>query len=817
MREQVDCFVPQAMQQLAKSTLKAFSEDRLVRHVIVENENSEVSGRLASSEAIRQIGEQTDTEYVLLCTEPTPLSLGQNAIRRLVTVARNMGASMVYCDRYSVSGGHRTQHPSIDYQQGSVRDDFDFGSLILVRSSELHEYISRCSSADPAKEYQYAALYDLRLFLSRKEGAIFHLNEYLYTEEELDTRRSGEKQFDYVDPKNRTVQLEMEQAVTNYLKKIGAFINPSENMQPDFDKPEFENEASVIIPVYNRDKTIAEAVKSALNQETSFKFNVIVVNNHSTDRTGEILDKLARSEDQAGGAASGRLVQIVPERTDLGIGGCWNEAVNSDACGRFAIQLDSDDLYSSPHTLQRIVEAFRQQGVAMVIGSYRMCDFDLNTLPPGLIDHREWTDQNGCNNALRVNGLGSPRAFFTPIIREVGFPNTSYGEDYAVGLVFSRCYRIGRIYDELYLCRRWGGNSDANLSVEKTNANNLYKDRLRTIEIMARKQLNSGRDCSSEDDPLIQFFNRQLGAWPAAEKRYRDLSNVQTKVLDTDIRLQFNPARMVSTGAKIDRSTLAKRPCFLCPENRPEEQMVLPQPSGFELLVNPFPILPVHFTIPKKEHCPQRIQGNYGKMHQFVEQYGNMMIFYNGPECGASAPDHAHLQAGTSGLLPLQANWQKLSRTVEIVEKLNDKEEMGVCRDFVIPFFVIRSRSEKSDECLFSHLYKALSDLRPCGPGTSHPEPMMNIVSWKDGKDFISVIILRRKHRPDCYFATGVSQILVSPGALDMSGLIITPRKEDFEKLTSGKASAILRECGESSENINKVVAQLRKIKEEEV
>ncbi len=811
MREQIDCFVPHAMPQLSETTLKALSDDPIVRRVIVEDEGCDVSGFLASSEAIRQIESKTEADYVLLCTEPAPLSLGQNALRRLVAVARDSGAAMVYSDRYAMVGGHRVNHPSIDYQLGSVRDDFDFGSLLLIRSSKLHAYISARSSDASAKDYQYAALYDLRLFLSREGGNLFHLNEYLYTEEELDDRKSGEKQFDYVNPRNRAVQLEMEQAVTAHLGKIGALIDPYKNKRPDFDHAEFKNEASVIIPVFNREKTIADAVKSALNQETSFKYNVIVVNNHSTDRTGEILDELLRSEQSSQGASNGRLVLIVPHRTDLGIGGCWNEAVNSEACGRFAMQLDSDDLYSSPHTVQRIVDTFRREGTAMVIGSYRMCDFNLHTLPPGLIDHGEWTDQNGCNNALRVNGLGSPRAFFTPAIREIGFPNTSYGEDYAVGLIFSRHYRIGRIFDELYLCRRWGGNSDANLSVEKTNANNLYKDRLRTLEISARQQLNAHPSTSEEKKSLVDFFERQLTVWPTVKKRYQDLSKVQTKVLGTDVRLQFNPARIVSTGAKIDQSTLAQRPCFLCAENRPEEQMELPQDNDFELLINPYPILPVHFTLPKKEHQPQRISVCYAEMHRLLEKYAGLMVFYNGPECGASAPDHAHLQAGTSGVIPLQINWKELSAKSEPVIELNTEEGISRCRDFIIPFFIIRSRSAESDDRLFAQLYKALAGIRPCGPGTSHPEPMMNIVSWKDGEDYISVVIPRRKHRPECYFATGEKQFLVSPGALDMSGLIITPRKEDFEKLTLEKASDILKECGETDEDMATIVTLLRK------
>ena len=328
--------------------------------------------------------------------------------------------------------------------------------------------------------YQFAGWYALRLFLSR-QGKVFHLNEFLYTEEENDLRTSGEKQFDYVNPRNREVQIEMEQAATKHLSALNALVDTKLYTHPDFSEGHFPVEASVVIPVFNREKTVRDAVLSALSQRTDFPFNVIIVDNHSTDNTTEILDVLASDD---------RLIHLIPERTDLGIGGCWNYAINDSHCGRFAVQLDSDDLYSSENTLQSIINAFHEQQAAMIVGSYRMCDFDLNTLPPGLISHSEWTEDNGCNNALRINGLGAPRAFFTPLARKLQFPNTSYGEDYAMGLAFSRRFRIGRIYDELYLCRRWGGNSDAVLSIEKVNANNLYKDQLRTIEVLARQREN---------------------------------------------------------------------------------------------------------------------------------------------------------------------------------------------------------------------------------------------------------------------------------------------------------------------------------------
>ena len=439
-----------------------------------------------------------------------------------------------------------------------------------------------------------------------------------------------------------------------------------------------------------------------------------------------------------------------------------------------------------------------------------MCDFDLNTLPPGLIDHKEWTDENGCNNALRINGLGAPRAFFTPLVRQIQFPNTSYGEDYALGLAFSRRYRIGRIYDELYLCRRWGGNSDAALSVEKVNANNLYKDRLRTMELKARQHLLQGKADIMEDSSISRFFNRQLEVWTDARHRFRDLKHVETRQFSDQLKLQWNPARIVSTGAKIDKKTLGERPCFLCDKNRPKEQMSKQIDEKFHLLVNPFPILPVHFTIPARKHQPQLIYKNYGEMHRFISLHSDLMVFYNGPKCGASAPDHLHFQAGTNGILPLQTNWQRLSRNLTDVISLNDEEKIAVVRDFLVPAFVIISKSAESDEALFHRLYKAMPQR---GDET---EPMMNIISWRKGEEFISVVIPREKHRPEAYFAEGDAQFVVSPGALDMSGLIITPREEDFRKLTEEKALSLLQECGVSEEKMNAIIAKLKASKDAE-
>lgn len=808
MREKIDLFLPCEYIDDAQNALSVLHEYKTVQHIhflvsadfaahhqVPEGCTFVITDRLESSNTIVSIVENTDADYVMICTRHTTIGWGNNTLERFLRVADDTDAVMVYADHYKMVEGKMEKHPVIDYQSGSLRDDFDFGSLWCIKAQALADYIAQ----PDREEYQFAALYDLRLYLSRV-GEIFHLNEFLYSEAELDTRKSGEKQFDYVNPRNREVQIEMEKACTQHLGKVGALIDTTFYRQPDFGEQDFEYEASVIIPVFNREKTVADAVKSALGQKASFKFNVIVVNNHSTDRTGEILDELKADN----------LIQIVPERTDLGIGGCWNEAINSSFCGKFAVQLDSDDLYSSPKTLQKIVDAFYKQKAAMIIGSYRMCDFDLNTLPPGLIDHKEWTDENGCNNALRINGLGAPRAFFTPLVRQIQFPNTSYGEDYALGLAFSRRYRIGRIYDELYLCRRWGGNSDAALSVEKVNANNLYKDRLRTMELKARQHMLQGKADIMEDSSISRFFNRQLEVWTDARHRFRDLKHVETRQFSDQLKLQWNPARIVSTGAKIDEKTLGERPCFLCDKNRPKEQMSKQIDEKFHLLVNPFPILPVHFTIPARKHQPQLIYKNYGEMHRFISLHSDLMVFYNGPKCGASAPDHLHFQAGTNGILPLQTNWQRLSRNLTDIISLNDEEKISVVRDFIVPAFVIISKSAESDEALFRRLYKAMPQR---GDET---EPMMNIISWRKGEEFISVVIPREKHRPEAYFAEGDAQFVVSPGALDMSGLIITPREEDFRKLTEEKALSLLQECGVSEEKMNVIIAKLKASKNAE-
>lgn len=836
MREKIDLFLPCDDLLEAQKTLRKLQDSKVVLHIhfLVSADFAArfqvpsgctfiVVDRLESSNTVSCIAENVDADYVIICTKNTSIRWGLYSFERFLRAADDTGAVMVYADHYSlvsdekqdtleksfsnsdIQVGRLERHPVIDYQAGALRDDFDFGSIWLIKSQYLYDFVAQQDRA----EYQYAGLYDLRLYLSRR-GEIFHLNEYLYTEVELDTRKSGERQFDYVNPLNRKVQIEMEKVCTSHLRKVGALLDVNFYHQPDFNEQEFEYEASVIIPVFNREKTIADAVRSALSQKANFKFNIIVVNNHSTDRTGEILTMISREMEQKNDKMAGRLIQIVPDRKDLGIGGCWNVAVNSDYCGKFAVQLDSDDLYSSPRTLQKIVNAFHKQKAAMIIGAYRMCDFELNTLPPGLIDHKEWTDENGCNNALRINGLGAPRAFFTPLVRQIQFPNTSYGEDYALGLAFSRRYRIGRIYDELYLCRRWGGNSDAALSIDKVNANNLYKDRLRTMELKARQQMLQGKIDVMEDSSLSRFFNRQMEKWDTVRLRFRDLKHIKTRQLSDWVKLQWNPARIVSTGANIDPKKLSERPCFLCDKNRPKEQMVKLIDKRFQFLVNPFPILPVHFTISARKHQPQTILGNYGEIHKILSIHSEVVVFYNGPKCGASAPDHLHFQAGTSGILPLQTNWHRLSRNLTDVITLNDAEKIAVIRNFVVPAFVIISKSAIGDEELFHRLYQSMP-IRD-----EETEPMMNIIAWRKGEEYISVVIPRDKHRPKAYFAEGDAQVMVSPGALDMGGLVITPRENDFCKLTDASTVAILQECGVSTEKLETIISKLKALKDAE-
>ncbi len=422
----------------------------------------------ASTERIRQVAASADTEYTLIYTRETRLDWVKFGLERLLQIAADTGAAFVYADHFD----GEAPAPAIDYQEGSLRDDFDFGGVQVYRTECLRKAVAAMDA-----DYQYAGLYDLRLRVSEL-GQLVHVNEFLYYEIETDRRSSGEKLFDYVDPRNRAVQVEMEQACTAYLKRTGGYLEPVFK-EVDLDSVPFDVEASVVIPCRNRVRTIGDALKSALSQETDFPYNVIVVDDNSTDGTVDVIKSFLDDP---------KLIYIPQDKTYHAIGGNWNAALHHPQCGRFALQLDSDDMYSDCHTVQKFVDAFREQGCAMVVGTYQLTDFDLNPLPPGVIDHREWTPDNGRNNALRINGLGAPRGFWTPLLRQINFPTTKYGEDYAVALRVSREYRIGRIYDVMYNCRRWGGNSDGALDIEAVNRNNLYKDRIRTWELQARRR-----------------------------------------------------------------------------------------------------------------------------------------------------------------------------------------------------------------------------------------------------------------------------------------------------------------------------------------
>ncbi len=484
MTKRINCFIPFGDEAQTKETVKALRKDVLTGKIYLMNvgeKKGEIEGcesicvpSIKSTEAVRKIAEKADSDYTLIYTKESTLEWVHFAMERMVNIGDDTGADLIYADHFKVVNGVRSFAPVIDCQEGSLRDDFDFGSVLLYRSSALKDAVKRMNV-----DYQFAAQYDLRLKISQK-GDLEHINEYLYYEVENDNRKSGEKLFDYVDPKNRAVQIEMEKACTEHLKAIGGYLEPKFKHIQFSDDP-FEYEASVVIPCKNRVRTIDDAIKSALSQKTSFKYNVIVVDDNSDDGTVEIIKKHAGDE---------KLIYIAQDTSYHAIGGNWNSALHHPKCGKFAIQLDSDDVYSDENTIQKFVDAFYAQNCAMVVGTYRMTDFHMNTIPPGVIDHKEWTPENGRNNALRINGLGAPRGFYTPMLRTINFPTTKYGEDYAVGLRVSREYQIGRIYDVVYCCRRWDDNSDASLDIEKVNANNLYKDRIRTWELKARIALN---------------------------------------------------------------------------------------------------------------------------------------------------------------------------------------------------------------------------------------------------------------------------------------------------------------------------------------
>lgn len=798
MNKTITCFIPYGSENQINKTIRHLQECSTVDRIFLLPTSPVPNLSLPdkcyilpssapeSVERYKQVALYANTPFTLICTQVQDLEFGYMALERMCDYLSAPQCSMVYADHYKTIKGERTPHPVIDYQLGSVRDDFDFGSLLMFRTDYLKRAINEIEAE---KEYQHSALYALRLALSRY-GELTHIREFLYTETEIDLRKSGEKQFDYVDPRNRQVQIEREEVFTRHLKKIGAYLKPS-MMTVDLKEGEFSHEASIIIPVRNRARTINDAIRSVLEQETSFPFNLIIIDNHSTDGTSEIIEQYKNDN---------RVIHLIPERTDLGIGGCWNLGINHPQCGRFAIQLDSDDLYSSPHTLQTIVDKFYKEQCAMVIGSYRMTDFTLQALPPGVIDHKEWTDENGHNNALRINGLGAPRAFFTPLLRKIRVPNTSYGEDYALGLAFSRQYRIGRIYDVLYLCRRWEGNSDAALSIEKINQNNNYKDSLRTLEIKLRQAMNKKRQAGD------LFIENQLAKWQTARTNHEALNQIETRRFElagNTITVQFNPARAVSTCAKVDKSSIEARKCFLCPENKPNEQdeIIISLDEPFSLRINPYPILPGHLTISSLKHQDQvladkTIRQLPGKLISWLEEYfaSGYVLFYNGAKCGASAPDHFHFQAVKQSDVPVIQQWERLMETA-VREKEIKTENGNTYSSFQITSYICPIQvfiCNHSADILPEMINQYLESL-PLHEGES--EPRYNLFAWQDKqRGFTMAYFPREKHRPACYTATGGEQLLVSPGALDMAGLLVTPRKEDFYKITESDITQIYKE-----------------------
>ena len=788
MKHNVTCFIAyNGIDEYAEQTINSLRKAGAEHFVLLTTSDIDsnltqqyptlTSSTLQTSRLLQDMCVECNTPYLLVYDKYTPLDINNRALARMIQVAEDTQAGMVYSDYYELHDDKRLAHPVIDYQMGSVRNDFDFGSLVLYRANRFVE-----ASAEVATScnFQYAGVYAIRLSISRA-AHIAHIAEYLYTEIEEDKRAGGVKQFDYVDPRNRGVQIEMEKAFTYHLQKIGGLVHEYQLNNVQADDKDFPCIASVIIPVFNRVRTIGDAIASALNQHTDFDYNVIVIDNHSTDGTTELIASFANDD---------RLVHLIPERLDLGIGGCWQRAIDDCRCGRYAIQLDSDDIYSDENTLQQIVDCFRTEKCAMVIGSYDLTDFNLNPIPPGLIDHKEWTDDNGRNNALRINGLGAPRAFETIVLRQIGIPNVSYGEDYALGLRISRNYRIGRIYTSLYHCRRWEGNSDAALPIERINRNNYYKDQLRTIELQARIAMNK------KVYELYELRRKQLATWEMARLNYEALDKIDVRKMTcegVEFTIQHNPKRITSVTATT--SANHEDGCFLCNENLPKEQLRMPiLNSKYQILVNPYPIFHHHFTIPCTTHTPQSIENRIGDMLQIAQDYAPYTVFYNGARCGASAPMHMHFQMVAGGLMPIEQAWKRAEK--KVLKDVNGGAELSILDGMHRPVFLITSFDKWSTKTLFESLHETLTTI----PGE---EPMMNIIVRYESSQWVVLIIPRSKHRPDCYYASDESQRLVSPASVEMGGLFITPREEDFKNLTLNEILKIYSEVTPTNEEID--------------
>jgi glycosyltransferase involved in cell wall biosynthesis len=749
------------------------------------------------------------SRFLFVVDSQKEIKLSANSINRLLTIAEEKRAGIIYSDFIWKKGNNLAPHPLIDYQPGSIRDDFNFGHLFLfsgnIIKAALQKYGSLPSDAN-------IALYDLRLKVSI-DYPVFHIPEFLYTvvagkaNSFRDKSDSIANHFSYAAAKNLSAQKKLEKAATNYLKLTSAYLEARTQKAPPTNDI-FPVEASVVIPVLNRKKTIRESIQSALTQKTNFDFNIILVDNHSTDGTTDTIKKLAGKQE--------KIKHIIPERHDLGIGGCWNEAIYSAHCGRYAIQLDSDDLYSSPRTLQNIVDALRRGNYALVVGAYTIVNQRLKKIPPGLIDHKEWTKANGLNNLLRVNGLGAPRAFNTALIRDIGFPNVSYGEDYAVALRISREYKIGRIHKSIYLCRRWRENTDAAPSIEKQNRNDFYKDELRTMEIKARQILNKkkkelenrtfaeypGGKQKSLTALCLNLLEEQKKNWPGLAYAYQELTNVRTRSISCGsyiVDLQFNPQRVVSSGAAVDRKSIKNRPCFLCTDNLPAQQRGILYWGNYLILCNPAPIFDKHFTVANLLHQPQAIAASLILLMNLTQDLApGFTVFYNGPACGASAPDHLHLQAIPKNSLPFIEMFHNISPIKEIS---GVKFYTGEKLDRAVVIMSGKSRESLQEQ--FNRLIKITQKII-----SLNSEPMLNVLCTYEDNTWRLIIFLRQKHRPDAFFYEGEKRIFVSLGAIDMAGVIITPMLADFNRLEAFQISSIYREVSLAEDVTNKIIRE---------
>ena len=747
-------------------------------------------------------------KYLLILDSDREMTCDKISLRQTLKVFENGNVGIVYSDFILREGNKLIQYPLIDYQPGSIRDDFHFGHVLILSCAVVKSVLQKYGTLPPDAD---RAMYDLRLKVSA-DHKIVHVRRFSYTVSQKEQKtaqksvRKPEAHFAYVAKENFLRQKKLEKIATNHLKRIGAYLPPRTKIA-DKEPNALQWKASIIIPVLNRKKTIADALTSALEQKTDFPFNVIVVDNHSTDGTTNILQKVA--------AQYPHVHHMIPKRRDLGIGGCWNEAIYSPHCGRYVVQLDSDDLYSSPHTLQKIVHTMHRGRCAMVVGSYTLVNEHLKKIPPGLIEHREWTQQNGHNNLLRVNGMGAPRAFDAAVIRRFGFPNVSYGEDYAVALRISREYKIGRIYENLYWCRRWEDNTDAGLSIEKKNHNDFYKDQLRSREIEARKKIqeyqtfrdqrifaefNGGNDVSLS--LLCQsLYDSQKINWPKLGDACRDLKAVQSRKLSDGYKvyLQYNAARAVNSGAKVDAESISKRPCFLCQENLPVEQKAILYRNQYLILCNPMPIFENHFTIVSLSHDPQEIATSIdGLLHLTTEMKG-YAVFYNGPACGASAPDHLHFQAVPGKALPYLNDLKKL-----LPYEDQPSIKYGRLEDYDRSVVVLESKNAAALREQFLNLIKAAKKIMKTGD-----EPMVNVICDYHGRGWRVVVFLRRKHRPDVYFAKGESRIFISPGSVDMAGVVITPLLENYRRLDYNAIREIYREVSLPESMMLKILKEL--------